>query len=55
MFTQQELELIAELCKKFDVVCVADEVYEWMTYPGYKHLKIGKNIKLSHNKFCMTG
>ncbi|PVD21529.1 hypothetical protein C0Q70_17327 [Pomacea canaliculata] len=40
VFTQQELELIAELCKKFDVVCVADEVYEWMTYPGYKHLKI---------------
>ncbi|XP_070177162.1 kynurenine--oxoglutarate transaminase 3-like isoform X2 [Littorina saxatilis] len=40
VFVQSELEMVAELCKKYDVVCVADEVYEWMTYPGIEHIKI---------------
>lgn len=40
VFTVPELEMIADLCKKYDVVCIADEVYEWMTYPGHKHFKI---------------
>ncbi|XP_071097678.1 kynurenine aminotransferase-like isoform X1 [Haliotis cracherodii] len=40
VFLREELEMVAALCKKYDVVCVADEVYEWMTYPGHKHIKI---------------
>lgn len=40
VFTKPELEMIADLCKKYDVVCVADEVYEWMIYPGQEHIKI---------------
>ena len=41
VFTQQELELIAELCKKWNVLCIADEVYEWLVYKPYKHIRIG--------------
>uniref|UniRef100_A0A0B6ZAR9 Aminotransferase class I/classII large domain-containing protein n=1 Tax=Arion vulgaris TaxID=1028688 RepID=A0A0B6ZAR9_9EUPU len=40
VFTKDELKIVADLCKKHDVVCVADEVYEWMTYDNNKHLKI---------------
>lgn len=40
VFNRSELEMIAALCQKHDVVCVADEVYEWMTYPGSPHIKI---------------
>ncbi|BFZ05904.1 hypothetical protein BsWGS_08942 [Bradybaena similaris] len=40
VFTKDELSIIADLCKKHDVVCVADEVYEWMTYDNSKHIKI---------------
>ncbi|KAF6036560.1 CCBL2 [Bugula neritina] len=40
VFTRPELELIADLCIKHDVACVADEVYEWMTYPGVEHVRI---------------
>jgi kynurenine--oxoglutarate transaminase/cysteine-S-conjugate beta-lyase/glutamine--phenylpyruvate transaminase len=36
--------MIADLCKKHNVVCIADEVYEWMIYPNSKHIKIGKVI-----------
>uniref|UniRef100_A0A4W5LGZ1 Kynurenine aminotransferase 1 n=1 Tax=Hucho hucho TaxID=62062 RepID=A0A4W5LGZ1_9TELE len=35
-----ELQVIADLCIKHDVVCISDEVYEWLTYDGAKHVKI---------------
>jgi len=40
VYTQDELQLIADLCIEHDVICLADEVYEWMVYPGQKHIKI---------------
>lgn len=42
VFTQEELTLIADLCKKWNVMCIADEVYEWMVYKPNKHIRIGK-------------
>lgn len=42
VFSRKELELIAELCIKYDVICVADEVYEWHAFEPAKHVKIGK-------------
>lgn len=41
MFTRKELEFIADLCKKYDAVAVADEVYENIVYPPAKHVRIG--------------
>ncbi|XKL68026.1 hypothetical protein PGB90_003517 [Kerria lacca] len=40
VFTKEELTIIAELCIKYDVICVSDEVYEWMVYEPAKHVKI---------------
>lgn len=40
VFTQKELELIADLCKKWNVLCISDEVYEWLVYKPYKHIRI---------------
>nr|CAD7590748.1 unnamed protein product [Timema genevievae] len=40
VFTRQELEVIADLCKKWNVLCIADEVYEWLVYKPYKHIRI---------------
>lgn len=34
--------MIADLCIKHDVICFSDEVYEWLTYDGAKHIKMGK-------------
>lgn len=36
--------MIADLCKKHDVLVFADEVYEWLIYKPNKHIKIGKNV-----------
>ncbi|XP_061393634.1 kynurenine aminotransferase [Musca vetustissima] len=40
VFNQKELELIADLCKKWNVLCLSDEVYEWMVFDGNKHIRI---------------
>lgn len=40
MLTRDELNMIADLCKKWDVVCVCDEVYEWMIFEDNVHTRI---------------
>ena len=34
--------MIADLCIKHDALCISDEVYEWLTYDGAEHVKIGE-------------
>ena len=34
VFTREELEAIAALCREHDVICVTDEVYEHLVYDG---------------------
>ncbi|KAI4816597.1 hypothetical protein KUCAC02_008920 [Chaenocephalus aceratus] len=40
VYKTEELQMIADLCIKHDVLCISDEVYEWLTYDGNKHVKI---------------
>ncbi|CAF0838376.1 unnamed protein product [Adineta ricciae] len=41
VFTYEELEHIASLCQKHNVICISDEVYEWITYdPTKKHIRM---------------
>ena len=37
VFTEPELKFIADLCIKYDVYAIMDEVYEHIVYPGHKH------------------
>ena len=32
--------MIAELCHKHDLLCVSDEVYEWLVHDG-EHIRTG--------------
>ena len=40
VFTYEELKLIAELCIKYDVYAITDEVYEHIIYDGRKHISL---------------
>ncbi|XP_077284152.1 kynurenine aminotransferase [Arctopsyche grandis] len=40
VFNIKELEMIANLCKKFNVMCISDEVYEWLVYKPHKHIRM---------------
>lgn len=35
-----ELEVVANLCKKWNVLCVSDEVYEHMVFEPFEHIRI---------------
>ena len=60
VFTREELQMVADLCIKYDAICLSDEVYEWMVYDDNKHIKIGDFlchlIKYAHNSLscCYT-
>ena len=42
VFSQAELQFIAELCKERDVLAIVDEVYEHLTYDGVPHVRLAQ-------------
>ena len=40
MFSREELETIAALCRKWDVLAISDEIYEHIIYDGHRHIPI---------------
>jgi aminotransferase len=40
VFTREELELIRDLCVKFNVLAITDEIYEHILYDGTKHISM---------------
>ena len=40
VFTREELQFIADLCLKWGVIAVTDEIYEHILYDGAKHISI---------------
>ncbi|KAK6641672.1 hypothetical protein RUM44_013387 [Polyplax serrata] len=40
VFSMDELQFIADLCKKWNVLCISDEVYEWIVYKPNRHIRM---------------
>jgi len=40
VFTQGELECIAEHCRKWDAYALTDEIYQFMVYDGFRHVSL---------------
>ena len=40
VFTREELEAIAALCRKWDAIAISDEIYEHIIYDGHRHIPI---------------
>ncbi|HEX6163724.1 MAG TPA: aminotransferase class I/II-fold pyridoxal phosphate-dependent enzyme [Vicinamibacterales bacterium] len=38
VYSRAELQLIAELCQKWDVLAISDEIYERIVYSGHAHV-----------------
>jgi aminotransferase len=64
VFAREELELIADLCRKWDVIAVTDEIYEHIVYEGRKHISIATldgmaertvTINAASKTFSVTG
>ena len=40
VFSRQDLELIAQLCQKYDVLAITDEIYEHILYDGAEYVPL---------------
>jgi aspartate/methionine/tyrosine aminotransferase len=38
VFTREELQLIADLCQRWDVLAISDEIYERVVFAGHAHV-----------------
>ena len=55
VFSRAELERIAELCAKHDVLCVTDEIYEYILYDDREHVSPGSLPGLEDRTITISG
>lgn len=64
VFSREELRFIADLCQKWNVLCVTDEVYEHMVYDNLDHISLLQFedmrertivINAMSKTYCVTG
>ncbi len=55
VFTRRELEMIARLCQKWNVVAISDEIYEYMVYDGHKHISIATIPGMEDRTITISG
>jgi aspartate/methionine/tyrosine aminotransferase len=55
VFTRTELELIRDLCVKFDVLAITDEIYEHILYDGTKHISMASLEGMEERTITING
>jgi aminotransferase len=55
VFTRGELELIRDLCAKFDVLAITDEIYEHILYDGAKHVSMASLAGMEERTITING
>lgn len=40
VFTRDEMEAIAHICQKHNLLCITDEIYEYFLYDGHEHISM---------------
>ena len=55
VFTREELETIAALCRQWDVVAIADEIYEHIIYDGHQHIPIASIDGMAERTVTING
>ena len=55
VFSLRELEVIAELCQRHDVLAITDEIYEHMVYDGLRHIPIATLPGMADRTITISG
>jgi aminotransferase len=55
VFTRDELEMIAALCRKWDAIAIADEIYEHIIYEGHPHVPIATIDGMADRTITLNG
>lgn len=55
VFSEQELEMLADFCVKHDLIVFTDEIYEYFVYDGRRHISPGSLEKLRARCVSISG
>jgi aminotransferase len=55
VFTREDLETIAALCRQWDVIAITDEIYEHIIYDGRTHIAIASLDGMSERSVTISG
>ncbi len=55
VFTKEELESIATLCLKWDVLAITDEIYEHIIYDGHRHVPMASIAGMADRTITING
>jgi aminotransferase len=55
VFSLRELEIIADLCQRHDVIAITDEIYEHMVYDGLRHIPIATLPGMADRTVTISG
>jgi aminotransferase len=55
VFSRRELEIIAELCQRHNVIAITDEIYEHMVYDGLEHIPIATLPGMADRTITISG
>jgi aminotransferase len=55
VFTREELQVIADLCIAHDVIAITDEIYEFITYDGARHIPIATLPGMAERTITISG
>jgi aspartate/methionine/tyrosine aminotransferase len=55
VFTREELETIAVLCRKWDAIAISDEIYEHIIYDGRQHIPIATIDGMADRTITLNG
>lgn len=55
VLSRAELEVIAELCQEHDVIAISDEIYEYLTYDGVRHISLATLPGMADRTITVSG
>ena len=55
VFSRDELEMIATLCRKWDAIAISDEIYEHIIYDGLRHIPIATLEGMADRTITLNG
>jgi aspartate/methionine/tyrosine aminotransferase len=55
VFSRDELEMIATLCRKWDAIAISDEIYEHIIYDGRRHVPIATLEGMADRTVTLNG
>src|SRR5438445_409903 len=55
VFSREELETIAALCRKWDAIAISDEIYAHIVYDGHRHIPIATIEGMADRTVTLNG